>query len=69
MGVVSSIKFFWSNMANPAIAVAPETAEKTMLKLGVGGGHLVVVESTGYLIKHPFYVLVRVRVRARCNGH
>ena len=35
--------------------------------VGVGGGYLV--ESTGYLIKYPFYMLVRVRVRACCNGN
>ena len=32
--------------------------------VGVGGGCLV--ESAGSLIKCPFYVLVRVRVRACC---
>jgi hypothetical protein len=35
--------------------------------MGVSGGYLV--ESTGYLIKYPFYMLVRVRVRACCNGN
>jgi hypothetical protein len=35
--------------------------------LGVGGGCLV--ESTGCLIKCPFCTLVRVRVRACCNGN
>jgi len=35
--------------------------------MGVGGGYLV--ESTGYLNKYPFYMPVRVRVRACCNGH
>ena len=27
------------------------------------------MESTGCLHEHPFYMLVRVRVRACCNGH
>ena len=37
-------------------------------QLGVGGGCLVG-ESTGHLGEGPFYVAVRVRDRACCNGH
>jgi hypothetical protein len=37
----------------------PPSAASIAWLLGVDGGHLV--ESTGYLITYPFYMLVRVR--------